>query len=134
MSSEEFTRVVSQTSTLPNGMESMTDGHHSPSMFENGFLSKLEQLGIFMNLAIPGIKNVPKGLSIESTARAAPPEYFVVKRYKAQAYATATSFSQTASGSKQIKVVSAKFTVNNADLYIVGASIPIRLDAGQVHL
>lgn len=65
----------------------------------------------------------------ETTPRTAPPEYFVVKRYKPTTYATATSLALTGSN-KSIRSVSTKFQVMNADLFIIGASIPIRLDPG----
>lgn len=48
-------------------------------------------------------------------------------------YATTTTLAHAASGpggSKPIKTVCTKFQVINSDLFIVGASIPIRLDPG----
>ena len=72
MSSEEFARVVSQTSIgtassgeLDGGSEVNIDGNPS-------FLTKNEQIAIFMNLAIPAIVPISKGLSQETTPRCAP--------------------------------------------------------------
>ncbi len=69
MSSEEFARVVSQTSVATVPKETIEDAY-IPA--ENTFLNKNEQISIFMNLAIPGIMPVPKGLSQETTPRCAP--------------------------------------------------------------
>lgn len=69
------------------------------------------------------------GLSHETTPRAAPPEFFIVKRYKPVNYATAASLA-AAGNNKSIRMISTKFQVMNADIFILGASIPIRLDPG----
>lgn len=68
MSSEEFTRIISQTTVNPVPKE----GENSYLPIENTFLNKNEQIAIFMNLAIPGIVPIPKGLSQETTPRCAP--------------------------------------------------------------
>lgn len=131
MSNEEFARVISQTSA--NIVPGIKDSIDESMQTENSFLNKNEQIAIFMNLAIPGIMPAPKGLSQETTPRCAPPEYFTVKRYKPVTYATTTTLAHATSGvggSKPIKTVCTKFQVMNADLFIVGAAIPIRLDPG----
>lgn len=69
MSSEEFARVVSQTTVNPVPKEG---GEETYLPIENTFLNKNEQIAIFMNLAIPGIVPIPKGLSQETTPRCAP--------------------------------------------------------------
>ncbi|XP_054154907.1 uncharacterized protein LOC128953449 [Oppia nitens] len=138
MSNEEFARVISQTTVnpIPTKNNENNEQHDMPSSYlpmDNAFMGKSEQIAIFMNLAIPGIVPVPKGLSQETTPRCAPPEYFTVRRYKPVTYATTTTLahaSQGAGGSKPIKTVCTKFQVVNSDLFIVGASIPIRLDPG----
>ncbi|CAG2163094.1 unnamed protein product [Oppiella nova] len=130
MSAEEFARVISQTTqnTVPK-----ENGEESYLPLENAFMNKNEQIAIFMNLAIPGLVPITKSLSQETTPRCAPPEYFTVRRYKPVTYATTTTLahaSQGAGGNKPIKTVCTKFQVMNSDLFIVGASIPIRLDPG----
>ena len=71
MSAEEFARVVSQTSlgTASSGDES---AHDERMEITASFLTKNEQIAIFMNLAIPAIVPVSKGLSQETTPRCAP--------------------------------------------------------------
>lgn len=54
MTNEEFCRIISQTSEQIKE----SDEHN-----ENSFLNHHEQIGIFMNLAIPGIVPIPKGLN-----------------------------------------------------------------------
>ncbi|KAI1303600.1 BTB/POZ domain-containing protein 6-B [Halotydeus destructor] len=132
MSAEEFTRAVAQTSGPQNGHIEADHGQLSPAFppFENTFMTNAEALAVFMNLAVPAIKGLPKVISPEVSPRAAPPEYFVVKRYKPVTYATTSSLTAAQSGGKSVKVISVKFTVTNADLYLVGAAIPIRLDPG----
>lgn len=60
-------------------------------------------------------------------------EYFTVRRYKPVTYATTTTLAQASTGNatnKPVKSVCTKFQVTNSDLFVVGASIPIRLDPG----
>lgn len=136
MSAEEFARVVSQTS-----MTSSVNGENENGVDVNDesgvatFLTKNEQIAIFMNLAIPAIVPIQKGISQETTPRCAPPESFTVRRYKPVTYATTTTLAQASTGAgnannKPVKSVCTKFQVTNSDLFIVGASIPIRLDPG----
>lgn len=152
---EEFTRIIAQTTghhhhhhygdientgqTTDNGggrESSLTmkgDADDDPATHRS-LLSKTEQVAIFMNLAIPSVRPIPKALSSESRARTAPPEYFVVRRFKPLSYATATSIAQvtTVTGvGKQIRQAVCKFQSMTPDtVYIVGAVIPVRLDTG----
>ncbi|CAG2106132.1 unnamed protein product [Medioppia subpectinata] len=134
MSAEEFARVVSQTTQNTVPKENSDEQQPSYLPAENAFMSKGEQIAIFMNLAIPGLVPIAKGLSQETTPRCAPPEYFTVRRYKPVTYATTTTLAHASQGAgggnKPIKTVCTKFQVMNSDLFIVGASIPIRLDPG----
>lgn len=148
MSNEELARVISQTSSSTamvgggasvlkhQDSEDTEAGMVPPSvpvvLGENSFLNKNEQIALFMNLAIPGIVPVPRGLSSETNPRVAPPEYFTVRRYKPVTYATTTTLAQAASGgqTKLVKQITSKFQIINSDVYIVGAAIPIRLDPG----
>ena len=70
MSAEEFARVVSQTSNATNGDEN--DHELNTDEASASFLTKHEQIAVFMNLAIPAIVSVPRGLSQETTPRCAP--------------------------------------------------------------
>lgn len=149
MTAEEFARVVSQT-TLS---DETVNGADQPNDNSVSFLNKNEQIAVFMNLAIPGIVPIQKCLSQETTPRCAPrklttrcgftinliefftAEHFTVRRYKPVTYATTTTLAQASSGpananNKPVKSVCSKFQVVNSDLFIVGASIPIRLDHG----
>jgi len=71
MSAEEFARVVSQTSMGASGSVDET-GSEVNIETSASFLTKNEQIAIFMNLAIPAIVPVSKGLSQETTPRCAP--------------------------------------------------------------
>lgn len=132
MSNEEFCRILAQTSSQAGGNTNQDGEEHlmNPNI-DNSLLSKDEKISVFMNLAIAGITPVPRGLCQETNPRTAPPEFFIVKRYKPVNYATAASLAAAAT-SKSIKTVSTKFQVMNADVFIMGASIPIRLDPGYV--
>ena len=60
-------------------------------------------------------------------------EYFTVRRYKPVTYATTTTLAQASTGpgnaaNKPVKSVCTKFQVANSNLFLVGATIPIRLD------
>lgn len=78
MTAEEFSRVVSQTtmSTPSIDENGSSDGKNGIDCGNNlntpSFLTKNEQIAIFMNLAIPGIVPIPKCLSQETTPRCAP--------------------------------------------------------------
>jgi hypothetical protein len=124
---------------------------------ENTLLTRLEQVAVFMNLSIPTITSVPKGnhnpkqitkecrfkrknthrlhipfvdlgLSGDTNPRAAPPEYFVARRYKPIGYSSGGNFALN-STSKTLRTVTSKFQLLNRDLFLIGASIPVRLDA-----
>lgn len=147
MTQEEFCRVVAQTtstisSTLGTGLpgqlslEKQDEQLSSPSasgqmlgvmLSDNTLLSKLEQVATFMNLAIPGIILVPKGLSPNVNPRQVPPEYFIVRRFKPIAYSTTGNF--VLNSTSKLRTVYSKFQVLNSDIFIIGACIPIRLDA-----
>ena len=147
MTNEEFARVCAQTtstisSTLGAGLpgqlslEKQDEQLSSPSasgqmlgvlLSDNTLLSKLEQVATFMNLAIPGIVLVPKGLSPNVNPRQVPPEYFVVRRFKPTTYSTTGNF--VLNSTSKLRTVYSKFQVLNSDVFIIGASIPIRLDA-----
>lgn len=74
MSAEEFARVVSQTSISPagNGESGGSENGSGGGGDATSFLTQNEQIGVFMNLAIPGIVPVHKALSQETAPRCAP--------------------------------------------------------------
>ena len=64
MSNEEFSRVIAQTSGHSLVTDDLTPEGQLLSdvmLSENTLLTRLEQVAIFMNLAIPGITSLPKG-------------------------------------------------------------------------
>lgn len=86
MTAEEFARVVSQTTMVTPLIDEngSNDASNAGGTINNknvdsnatsntpSFLTKNEQIAIFMNLAIPGIVPIPKCLSQETTPRCAP--------------------------------------------------------------
>ena len=151
---EEFTRIIAQTTghhhhhhygDIDTGAGG--DGGRDSSLTLRGegggdddpathrsLLSKTEQVAVFMNLSIPSVRPIPKALCSESRGRTAPPEYFVVRRFKPLSYATATSITQVTSVTgigKQVRQAVCKFQSMTPEVaYIVGAVIPVRLDTG----
>lgn len=61
MSNEEFCRAISQT-TSPSSNQ-ISEDQTSQSGQENSLLTKDEKISIFMNLAIPGITSLPRGVN-----------------------------------------------------------------------
>jgi hypothetical protein len=96
----------------------------------NQLLSLTEQVCLFMNLSIPGIRNLPKGLSNEIRPRAPPPDYFVVRRTGLKSCGVAAPVNSVSPAAKAARSVSVKFQVPSYDIFIVGASLGIRLDPG----
>lgn len=72
MSAEEFARVVSQTSISASSTGDEGEGEMTADGASASFLTKNEQIAVFMNLAIPAIVPIQKGLSQETTPRCAP--------------------------------------------------------------
>lgn len=86
---------------------------------KNGLLSKDECYAIFMNLAIPGIVPMPKGLSSDMTKRTVPPDFFIASRF------SPTGFHSPV---RPVRVCGIRFTVTNHDIFLVGVGFPVRLD------
>ncbi|KAM7289833.1 BTB/POZ domain-containing protein 2 [Ixodes scapularis] len=89
---------------------------------KSGLLSKEECFSVFMNMAIPGIVPLPKGVSMEGAKRTSPPEYFVARRYQA------VSFHAP---SRPLRLFGLKFTVPTRDVFLVGIGFPVRQDLGS---
>lgn len=88
---------------------------------KSGLLTKDECFHVFMNLAVPGIVSMPRGLSSETTKRSVPPEFFSCRRYKASAYHSPV---------RPLRVVGLRFVVVNHDVFLTGLGFPARLDSG----
>ena len=96
----------------------------------NQLLSLTEQVSLFMNMAIPGIRVLPKGISNDSRPRAPPPDYFVVRRTGLKANGVAAPVNSVSPAAKAARSVAVKFQVPSFDIFVVGASLGIRLDPG----
>ena len=146
---EEFTRIVAstggisgknqqQTSLLSiksNMNEEDTDGIKETSSSTGGsLLTKTEVIATFMNLSIPGIRSMTKGLSSESKPRAPPPDFFVVQNRKtlssSRNSAIAAPLNSVSPAAKIVRSAGVKFQVPSFDVFIVGASFNLRLDPG----
>lgn len=90
---------------------------------KNGLLSKDECYAIFMNLAIPGIVPMPKGLSSDMTKRSVPADFFVANRFKPAGFHSPV---------RPVKVCGIRFTVTNHDIFLVGVGFPVRLDSNFI--
>ncbi|XP_023234303.1 BTB/POZ domain-containing protein 3-like [Centruroides sculpturatus] len=99
----------------------MTSEEFCKGPAKSGLLNKEECYCVFMNLAIQGIIPMPKGLSNETNKRLSPPEYFIVVRYKPTSFHTPV---------RPIRAFGSHFVVTNRDIFLVGVSIPVRLDSG----
>ncbi|XP_013780294.1 BTB/POZ domain-containing protein 6-like [Limulus polyphemus] len=86
-----------------------------------GLLSKEECFHIFMNLAVPGITSVPRGICSATSRRTSPPEFYVCTRFKPVSFHTPI---------RPLRVFGVRFTVTNMDVFVVGLGISIRLDVG----
>ncbi|OQR77615.1 BTB/POZ domain-containing protein 6-B-like, partial [Tropilaelaps mercedesae] len=109
--------VVSQIRFLALSPEEFTKG---PA--RSGLLSRDECYAVFMNMAIPGIVNLPKGISAEGTKRLSPPENFTARRYQA------VSFHPP---SRPVRFIGLRFTVLTRDIFITGLGFPLRQDLGS---
>ncbi|XP_076359811.1 BTB/POZ domain-containing protein 6-like isoform X1 [Tachypleus tridentatus] len=108
------------SSTLPYiRFLTMTSEEFCKGPAKSGLLSMDECLGVFMNLAIPGIVTMPLGLSTERDKRTSPPEYFTCCLYKPLSYHTPV---------RPLRVFGVTFKVTNTDVFVVGLGLPIRLD------
>lgn len=155
MTQEEFARAVSKSSSL---VEVQTSNHHASSSKENpedanetvpdqahdsaGVLSSIskvntestnslltdaEQRAIFLNLALQNSAKLPSTVNPATIAREPPPEYFTLRRYKTSQANMVTTVTTT----RNINLVHSKFQCLNENIFIVGLTIPIRLDASS---
>ncbi|XP_022256593.1 BTB/POZ domain-containing protein 6-like [Limulus polyphemus] len=99
----------------------MTAEDFSKGPAKTGLLSKEECFYIFMNLAVPGITSLPRGICSETLRRTPPPEYYVCTRFKPISFHTPI---------RPLRVFGIRFAVTNMDVFVVGLGISIRLDVG----
>jgi len=107
LSNEEFARIVVSSST-PDG----------------SLLTEQEQVAVFLNLAVPGLRPM-NGLSQEIRPRSSPPDFFLLKR-GLKTTAVATSM---ASSCKPVRTIGCRFSVKESDVFIIGLVLPIKLDS-----
>ena len=94
----------------------------------NSLLSGAEQRAVFLNLALgDDCARVPASLCQQSKQRLAPPEYFSLKRFRSSSPNLLVQTTTT----RSIKSISSKFQSLSENVFIVGLTIPIRLDASS---
>lgn len=93
----------------------------------NSLLNDVEQRAIFMNLALQNSAKLPQTINSATVLREPPPEYFSLKRFRGSQSSMVTTMTST----RNINVVYSKFQCLNENIFIVGMTIPIRLDASS---
>lgn len=94
----------------------------------NSLLTDTEQRAIFLNLALGAdCAKLPNSICHQSKQRQAPPEYFTLKRFKSSSPNLIINTTTT----RSIKSISSKFQCLSENVFIVGLTIPIRLDASS---
>lgn len=92
----------------------------------NSLLNEREQRAIFLNLILGDVAELPPTISPASRTRQAPPEYFTLKRFK-----SASNLTISTTTTRNIKSIASKFQCLSENVFIVGLTIPIRLDASS---
>lgn len=113
-------------------LESMNNGSGMTLMkvnpeSSNSLLSDVEQRAIFMNLAIHDSAKLPATINSANNIREPPPEHFTLRRFKINQSNLVTTVTST----RNINMVYSKFQCLNENIFIVGLTIPIRLDASS---
>jgi len=94
----------------------------------NSLLTDTEQRAIFLNLALgKDCAKLPISISHQFRERQAPPEYFTLKRFASSSPNLIINTTTT----RSIKMISSKFQCLSENVFIVGLTIPIRLDASS---
>lgn len=97
----------------------------------NSLLSDTEQRAIFLNLALGDVAKLPPTINPSTEIRQAPPEYFTLKRFKSGGSSGASNLIVTTTTTRGIKSICSKFQSLSENVFIVGLTIPIRLDASS---
>lgn len=152
MNPEEFARIVARTSNkleLQTGSsfeqhrEKATSGSvDEPQADEssesnlrklvidvedpNSLLTDLEQRAILLNLALKNVAQLPSSINGSTKARQTPPECFSLRRFK-----FTSNLINTTTTTRSIKSISSKFQCLSENVFIVGLTIPIRLDVSS---
>uniref|UniRef100_A0A6G1SHT7 BTB/POZ domain-containing protein 6-B n=1 Tax=Aceria tosichella TaxID=561515 RepID=A0A6G1SHT7_9ACAR len=93
----------------------------------NCLLNDREQRAIFLNLILGAdVAELPPTISSSSQIREAPPEYFTLKRFR-----SSSNIATTTTTTRTIKSIASKFQCLSENVFIVGLTIPIRLDASS---
>lgn len=94
----------------------------------NSLLNHIEQRSVFLNLNLgDDCAKLPHSLSQQTHRRQAPPEYFTLKRFRSSSPNLVINTTTT----RNIKSISSKFQCLSENVFIVGLTIPIRLDASS---
>lgn len=105
--------------------------HHNNSKvnFEdsNSLLNDVEQRAIYTNLILGDAARLPASINPATKLRQAPPEYFTLKRFRSSSNLIVTSTTTT----RNIRSICSKFQCLSQNVFIVGLTIPIRLDASS---
>lgn len=98
----------------------------------NCLLCDTEQRAIFMNLALGDVAKLPAAINPSTQIRQAPPEYFTLKRFRSGLSSSSSpNLIVTTTTTRSIKSICSKFQCLSENVFIVGLTIPIRLDASS---
>ena len=95
----------------------------------NSLLRDAEQRSIFLNLALGDVAKLPASINPVTQKRQAPPEHFTLRRFRSGS--TSPTLVTTTTTTRSIKSISSKFQCLSENVFIVGLTIPIRLDASS---
>lgn len=93
----------------------------------NSLLNDVEQRAIFTNLILGDVARLPASINPATKLRQAPPEYFTLKRFRSSSNLIVTTTTTT----RNIRSICSKFQCLSQNVFIVGLTIPIRLDASS---
>jgi hypothetical protein len=92
----------------------------------NCLLNEREQRAIFLNLILGDVAELPSTINSSREIREPPPEYFTLKRFRSSSNLTVSTTT-----TRTIKSIASKFQCLSENVFIVGLTIPIRLDASS---
>lgn len=97
----------------------------------NTLLNELEQRAVFMNLALEGSAKMPANLNATRDCRLPPPDHFTIRRLGSKQSASGNMISTIITNTRNIDTISSKFQCLSENIFIVGLTIPIRLDSAS---
>lgn len=92
----------------------------------NSLLNEREQRAVLLNLILGDVAALPPTISSACEPRQAPPEYFTLKRFR-----SASNLTISTTTTRTLKSIGSKFQCLSENVFIVGLTIPIRLDASS---